>query len=349
MFEERFGNLNSGFANKATAPEFDRGRESEASAAHSVAGACTDINVDGSKILTASDKNTALSTLGSVRLKLKNLGAVAFAALAIAGCNTAATARAPRAAMARSMPAATQEEWYRPRSSSGPFAGSLRDEAVVRVVSHGVGCSGTLITNNLVLTAHHCMVERDINGEILERDLPPSALEVEIGGDYHPGATVQVTAAVAPPCGYRGGNGDIAVLVLSRRVPGFSIMPVRLDEPPRAGEPIEPLGFGRCALSSEVNRRVRHEGGPIDGLSPFTLSASASICPGDSGGPARSRITGEAIGVVSAGIMDDNDQTRDAATFTRLDAWRSLFEKAQSIASGARFVDERPVAGCGRP
>jgi len=253
--------------------------------------------------------------------------------------------QAPHGA-AHATPAATQQDWYRPRTSSRPISGSISDEAVVRVISNGVGCSGTLISNNLVLTAHHCMVERDVTGDIVDQDLPASALEVEVGGDYHPGATVPVAAAVAPPCGYRGGNGDIAVLVLSRRLLGFNVMPVRLTAPPRAGEPIEPLGFGRCPLSTEASHRIRHEGGPIDELSPFTLSASASICPGDSGGPARSRVTGEAIGVVSAGIMDDNDQTRDAATFTRLDAWRSLFVKAQLIADGSIGAESRPVVGC---
>jgi hypothetical protein len=289
-------------------------------------------------------ENPAVSSLGNVFLKHWQQAAWIWAGLAMAGCHTAAI-QAQQAA-SHATPAATQEEFYRPRSSSRPIPSSLSDEAVVRVLSHGVGCSGTLITNNLVLTAHHCMVERDSNGEIVDQDLPPSALEVEVGGDYHPGATVAVVAAVAPPCGYRGGNGDIAVLVLSRRLLGFSVMPVRLASPPRTGEPIEPLGFGRCPLSSEASHRIRHEGGNIDDLSPFTLSASASICPGDSGGPARSRVTGEAIGVVSAGIMDDSDQTRDAATFTRLDAWRSLFAKAQLIADGSTNAESRPIVGC---
>lgn len=261
------------------------------------------------------------------------------------GCSTAA-GRAP-AAMGHPTPAATQEEWFRSKDSTvRPTAASAADEAVVRVVSRGVGCSGTLIGNNLVLTAHHCMVERTLEGEILDQDLPASELEVEVGGDFHPLITVSVSAAVAPPCGYRGGNGDIAVLVLSHRLMGLHVMPVRLADPPRPGEAIEPLGYGHCPLSSETNHHVRHEGGLIDELSPFALSAPASICPGDSGGPARSRVTGEAIGVVSAGVMDDSDQTRDAATFTRLDVWRPLFAKAQLMAEGVSAAEIPPIAGC---
>ena len=116
------------------------------------------------------------------------------------------------------------------------FGASLPDEAVVHVVSKGVGCSGTLITNSLVLTAHHCVVERSTEGEILEKDLPANALEVELGGDYLPWGTVKVRALVTPSCGYQGGNGDIAILVLSRKLVGLGMMRARLTDPPRLGE-----------------------------------------------------------------------------------------------------------------
>jgi hypothetical protein len=284
--------------------------------------------------------------VGDLSLKaLSTALTIGFGVAAVA-CTTA-TAHVPGAS-GRPTPAATQQESSRVHNLNRSVSTSIADEAVVRVVSRGVGCSGTLITNNLVLTAHHCMVERGAEGEILDQDLPAGELEVEVGGDFHPLATVPVAAAVAPPCGYRGGQGDIAVLVLSHRVVGMHVMPVRLSDPPRTGEPIEPLGFGRCALSAERARPTRHDGGPVEELNPFSLSASASICPGDSGGPARSRITGEAIGVVSAGVMDDSDQTRDTASFTRLDVWRSLFLKAQLIADGSAPAEAPPVSGCER-
>ena len=57
-----------------------------------------------------------------------------------------------------------------PKVASAP-RGRLVAPAVVHVVSKGVGCSGTLITNHLVLTAHHCVVERSSEGEILEGTL----------------------------------------------------------------------------------------------------------------------------------------------------------------------------------
>ncbi|HKQ69079.1 MAG TPA: trypsin-like serine protease, partial [Polyangiaceae bacterium] len=75
------------------------------------------------------------------------------AALEASGCGRA---HAPEL-----KPAAIQRiEEHRPWSLSPPIAVSMPDEAVVHVVSKGVGCSGTLITNSLVLTAHHCVVQR---------------------------------------------------------------------------------------------------------------------------------------------------------------------------------------------
>jgi len=216
----------------------------------------------------------------------------------------------------------------------------------VHVVSKGVGCSGTLITNSLVLTAHHCVVERSAEGEILEKDLPATALEVELGGDYLPWGTVKVRALVTPSCGYQGGNGDIAILVLSRKLVGLGMMRARLTDPPRLGEAVDPVGFGRCPLSSDGVHRIRREGGPIEKIGAGAMFASTSICPGDSGGPARSQATGEVIGVVSAGVMDDDDQTRDPTTFTRLDTWRPMFANAQLIVDGSSPAEVPPVGGC---
>jgi hypothetical protein len=169
---------------------------------------------------------------------------------------------------------------------------------------------------------------------------------VELGGDYLPWATVKVTAMVAPACGYIGGHGDIALLVLSRKLVGLSMMQAKLTGPPRVGEVIEPVGFGRCPLSTDGIHRIHREGGPVERLTAGSIFASASICPGDSGGPARSQATGDVVGVVSAGVMDEDDQTRDPTTFTRLDVWRSLFVNAQLIVDGSSPSEVPPVGGC---
>ena len=91
-------------------------------------------------------------------MKFWQRAALVLTSIQLTACGSA---RAPA-----SIPAATRQEVHRPWSLSPPIGLSLPDEAVVHVVSKGVGCSGTLITNNLVLTAHHCIVERDAKGEI---------------------------------------------------------------------------------------------------------------------------------------------------------------------------------------
>ena len=91
---------------------------------------------------------------------------------------------------------------------------------------------------------------------------PSSAIEVELGGDYLPWGTVKVRAVVAPACGYEGGHGDIAVLVLARKLVGLGMMRARLADPPTLGETIDPVGFGRCPLSNDGIHRIRREGGP---------------------------------------------------------------------------------------
>jgi len=121
-------------------------------------------------------------------------------------------------------------------------------------------CSGTLIAEDLVLTAHHCVVARGDKGEFTAKPLPPSAVQVELGGDYLPWGNVGLTAILAPGCGEMGGRGDVAVLVLERKLVGMATMSLR-EEGPKVGELVYAAGFGRCALSPEGIRRREREGG----------------------------------------------------------------------------------------
>src|SRR4029077_6029478 len=126
-----------------------------------------------------------------------------------------------------------------------------------------------------VLTAHHCLARRGAHGEPLSEDVAAASVHVELGGDDLPWGEVAVRAVVTPSCGYVSGDGDLAVLVLERHLVGIPTKPIRLDEPPAAAEVVEPIGFGRCALSSGgIHRRVR-AGGPIESLAEgrFLLKA----------------------------------------------------------------------------
>ena len=158
------------------------------------------------------------------------------------------------------------------------------------------------------------------------------------------GATVNVKSIVAPPCGERGGRGDLAVLVLSHRLIGITPYTARLDAPPRVGETLDPAGFGRCALSPDGIHRSVREGGDIAGIANGTIQMTASVCPGDSGGPVFARGSHEIVGVVSLSAMDGDEHTRSASVMARVDVFRRLFGHARQIADGAEGSELPPLS-----
>jgi hypothetical protein len=226
-----------------------------------------------------------------------------------------------------------------------PHAVASVEDSVVRVVGPEMSCSGTLVDDDLVLTAHHCVVKRGKHGEFLREAVSASALQIELGGDDLAWGTVRVRAVVAPPCGAAGGAGDLAVLVLERKLVGMSTMTPRLDGPPRMGEPVDPIGFGRCALSPNGIHRADRTGGDVVATTQETFVLQASICPGDSGGPVVSRGSHEIVGVVSQSAMDGDERTRNLTILARLDVYRRVFATARLVGDGAP-PSELPPLGC---
>ncbi|MBP9113195.1 MAG: trypsin-like serine protease [Polyangiaceae bacterium] len=219
------------------------------------------------------------------------------------------------------------------------------DEAVVRVSHPDTSCSGTLIEQDLVLTAHHCVASRGPRGEFLSSLVDPKSLRIELGGDHFAWDEVRIRAVIAPPCGERGGDGDVAVLVLSRKLVGFPTAKLLLDHSPERGETVDPIGFGRCAYSRGPSHRYLREGGPIDEVRGGAFRLQAAVCPGDSGGPAVQRGTMRVLGVVSMSAMDADENTRSTSIFSRIDRFRNVVSHARMIADGTS-ASELPPLSC---
>ncbi len=230
----------------------------------------------------------------------------------------------------------------RSRYFSPPFALAVAEDAIVRIVGPEATCTGTLIEDDLILTAHHCVVERTAQGKFMSQSLAPSKLRIELGGDYLAWGHVGVKYVVAPPCGESGGAGDVAVLVLTRKLVGLSTMTARLDTAPKIGETIDTVGFGRCASSDGIRRHTR-EGGPIRATTSEAVVVNASICPGDSGGPAIIRGSKEIVGVVSMSAMDGDERTKAPSVMARIDAFRSVFANARLMADGLSPAELPPI------
>jgi hypothetical protein len=218
-----------------------------------------------------------------------------------------------------------------------------REDGIVRVVGPQTACTGALVAEDLVLTAHHCVVQRSPRGEYLPALVEASTVEIQLGSDYLPWGHVEPRAIVAPSCGYAGGAGDVAVLILDKKLERIEPLSLRW-ETPLAGEDISPIGFGRCPLSPQGIRRRERQGGAIGLVTAGAFEADASLCPGDSGAPAIDRATREVVGIVSLSAMDYDEETRGRSVFARVDGLASLLAQALLMAEGMVSMDEAPVS-----
>lgn len=228
-------------------------------------------------------------------------------------------------------------------------------------------CSGTLLTQNLVLTAHHCVAALSSGDagsvecgktEFRDTDLPRDVLISVEGNVWDQQVEPFTVAEVWVPPGSAAVCGrDVALLMLSGAgVPAHVATPIT----PRLGSRLQPdevfaaVGYGlqdprdqtgetSGQRMSSSNAKVFCEGSAcgtrLVGEGEFI--AESPVCSGDSGGPAIDE-QGRVSGVTSRG-----DEECTIGIYASVASWRDfIVEKAFIAAQSGNYA---PPAWAGKP
>jgi len=184
-------------------------------------------------------------------------------------------------------------------------AGGIDSVVVLQNYSSGGLCTGSLISERVVLTAKHCVQEAFEAGPV-----SPSSMIVGIGDNVRRlSRTLRVQSITATPGMYtidsRGSIGreligtDVAVMILQTGVSGVEPLDIlRESHTGLTGQTVTAVGYGRTP-SGEVGQKYTAMG-RVQGTDARLIYVGALTCQGDSGGPAITE-DGVIAGVTSFG------------------------------------------------
>ncbi len=213
----------------------------------------------------------------------------------------------------------------------GKNSDASQDDVILLVhfdpTSNNVGaCSGTLLSDKVILTARHCVADTDESAACDVSGTPiamgavrgnhnPSTLYVFVGANRPDFNSGNVTpdgqgAKILDDGGKNLCNHDIAMVILKEPIKNAKISQIRLDSPILKSDVLTAVGWGVTDTTPEPMIRQQRSGIAIEGIGPDATTTlplppnefqvGESICSGDSGGPALAK-SNAIVGIVSRG------------------------------------------------
>jgi len=195
---------------------------------------------------------------------------------------------------------------------------------VLVVIPGGRGCTGTAISERVVLTAKHCTTGTTADQwRVL---VGPAPLQVATRDAEY------LVREIRECAGGTGVSEDLAAMLLDEDFE-FDYYRWAFEGRPSVavGEPVRHVGFGNTIpgdSSSAGSRNTRS--GTISEVYSGSLNAAVGACPGDSGGPLLADddvLLGVAHDILTSDCSGD-------ARFTRLEPWADFVKNALTATGG---------------
>lgn len=221
-------------------------------------------------------------------------------------------------------------------------------------------CSGTLITNNLIATAYHCIADLSEDKascgssekEIVTSINDPKNVQIYTGEisqlDKNP---VAIGKKIFHPSSKKLCGNDIAFLLINKSI-GIKPIMIRIDQKIYDGETFKIVGYGlnninelgvanqpfgvRLSMNKSPVKFVYTNEFSLVGGSLEQETPHGGACSGDSGGPAISETTNNLVGVLSRG---GNCETSDQKIYTFIGSHLDILNDALAESNAILSVE----------